>query len=67
MKIELNAAQRDLVHDILENRLADLRQEIRHSAVSKFTEQLKDTERLLKSTIRELKRTGPSPAEAVSR
>ncbi len=54
MHLELNEAQHTLVLEILRSRLMELRQEIRHSTVSTFTDQLKKTESLLKGVIREI-------------
>jgi len=54
MHIELTQPQHELVVSILLSRLDDLRQEIRHSSVSKFTDKLKEREKLLKSVIHNL-------------
>jgi len=54
MQLELTEPQRELVLHILENRLGELRAEIHHSTVSRFTDQLKEMETLLKGVIHEL-------------
>ena len=54
MHLELTGPQHELVLHILQSRLGELRQEVRHSTVTKFTEQLKEMEKLLKSVIHEM-------------
>jgi hypothetical protein len=58
MKLELTDAEHELTLHVLQNRLGELRQEIHHCTVSKFTEQLKETEVLLKSVIGKLNPSG---------
>lgn len=59
MHLELTNEQHELVLEILRSRQSELRQEIRHATVSKFAEQLKDTQMVLKSTIHELELAQP--------
>lgn len=54
MQFQFTPDQHELVLQILQNRLDELRQEIRHSTVSTFTQQLKEVEKLLKKTIHQL-------------
>ena len=54
MHLQLNQAQYELVFEILHSRLDELRQEIRHANVSTYTEQLKETQALLKSVIHQM-------------
>lgn len=54
MKLELTAAECGLILHVLQNRLGELRQEVCHSTVSKFKDQLKESEELLKSAIHKL-------------
>lgn len=65
MHLELNESQRVLVLDILRSRLMELRPEIRRSTVSTFTDQLKKTESLLKSAIREIEYAAPTAGHSV--
>ena len=57
MHLELTKPQFELVLHILENRLGELRQEIHHSTVSKFTDHLKGMETLLKAVIHEMRQS----------
>lgn len=54
MKLEMTEAEHELILYVLQNRLGELRQEIHHSTVSTFTDQLKETEILLKCVISKL-------------
>jgi hypothetical protein len=54
MKLELTEAEHELTLYVLQNRLGELRQEIHHSTVSTFTDQLKEKEVLLKGLIGKL-------------
>lgn len=54
MKLELDEAEREMTLNILQNRLGELRQEIHHSIVSHFTDQVKETEVRLKGVIEKL-------------
>jgi hypothetical protein len=49
--LQLSAEERDLLVEILSSRIGELRQEIHHSTVSTFTDQLKQTEILMKGLL----------------
>jgi hypothetical protein len=51
MSLQLTQDERELLADVLNDRLGELRQEIHHSTVSKFTDELKRREVLLKVLI----------------
>jgi hypothetical protein len=55
MSLELTQEERELLIDVLVARLGELRQEIHHSTVSTFTDQLKQTEVLMKALIDKIK------------
>ena len=54
MSLHLTRQERELLIDVLEGRHGDLRQQIHHSSVSKFTDELKETETVIKSLIEKL-------------
>ncbi len=54
MNLELTDAERVLVLDVLEGRMGELREEIHHSQVSTFTDELKRREGTLRSIIERL-------------
>ena len=58
MTVQLSQAERELLLDILTNRIGDLRQEIHHSTVSTFTDQLKQTEVLMKELLAKIESAG---------
>jgi hypothetical protein len=51
MSLLLTREERELLVDVLVGRLGELLHEIHHSTVSKFTDELKHTEVLLRSLI----------------
>lgn len=54
MNLELTDAERVLVLDVLEDRMGELREEIHHSQVSTFTDELKQREGTLRAIIKKL-------------
>lgn len=58
MNLELTDAERVLVLDVLEGRLGELREEIHHSQVSRFTDELKQREKTLRAIIQKLEVAG---------
>ena len=48
LPLQLSTNERAILLQLLKSRIGELRQEIHHSTVSTFTDQLKDTEVLLK-------------------
>jgi hypothetical protein len=55
MNLNLDAADRDLLLMVLEDRLGTLREQVHHSMTSTFTDQLKETETRLRRLIERLK------------
>ena len=51
MTLELTDAEREFLLDTLKDRLGTLRQQIHHSMTSTFTDQLKETEILMRGLI----------------
>ncbi len=51
MTIDLTPEERDMLLDILRDRLGTLREEIHHSMVSTFTDELKQREKALRSLV----------------
>ncbi len=49
--LQLSAEERNLLVEVLSSRIGELRQEIHHSTVSTFTDQLKQTEILMKGLL----------------
>lgn len=58
MPLELTTQEREFLLTVLDGRLGDLREEIHHSMVSRFTEELKQAEVLLKGIIAKVKAEG---------
>ncbi len=54
MNLELTDAERVLVLDVLEDRMGELREEIHHSQVSRFTDELKKREGTLRTIMQKL-------------
>jgi hypothetical protein len=54
MNLELTPEEKELLLEVLPGRMSELRQEVRHSRVSSFTEQLKQKEAVLRSIIEKL-------------
>jgi hypothetical protein len=61
MKLELTKAELDLTIDVLQNRMGELRQEIYHTTVSHFKDQLKEMEVLLQGIIDKLESASTAP------
>jgi len=55
MNLELTDAERVLVLNVLEDRMGELREEIHHSQVSNFTDELKQREEMLRAIMQKLK------------
>lgn len=55
MNLELTDAERVLILDVLEDRTGELREEIHHSQLSNFTDELKQREESLRTIIEKLK------------
>jgi len=51
MNLELTDAERILLEEVLQGRLAELREEVRHSRVSSFRDELKEREELLRGLL----------------
>ncbi len=60
MSLQLTQQERELLIEVLEGRHGDLRQQIHHSTVSKFTDELKQTEVLIKSLIEKISADNPA-------
>lgn len=54
MALELTPEETQLLLEILQDRLGELREQIHHSATSTFTDQLKEREEKLKELIARL-------------
>ena len=57
MIIELGPAERDLVTDLLEKELEDIRSELHHTQVHGYREALKDREKLVRDLLEKMKRS----------
>jgi hypothetical protein len=55
MIIELGPAERDLVTDLLEKELEDIRSELHHTQVHGYREALKDREKLVRGLLEKMK------------
>lgn len=60
MSLQLTQQECELLLDVLEGRLGDLRQQIHHSTVSKFTDELKQTEVVIAGVIAKIKAASSS-------
>ncbi len=56
--LQLSTAERDLLIELLTNRIGELRQEVHHSMVSTFTDQLQQTEVLMKGLLAKIESVG---------
>ena len=54
MTLVLSEAEVQLLQQILRGRMEELREEVRHSRVPEFREQLKDREQLLRGLLQKL-------------
>ncbi len=62
MNLELTPVEQQMVFELLKSRLGELKQEIHHSRISTFTDQLKERARLMSQLMDKLdpaKRTEP--------
>jgi hypothetical protein len=54
MNLELSDAETELLQQILQGRMEELREEVRHSRLPDFREQLKEKEELLRGIMEKL-------------
>lgn len=57
MTIELGPAERDIVMDLLEKELEDMRSELHHTQAHGYREALKDREKLVRDLLEKMKRS----------
>jgi hypothetical protein len=55
MTIELGPAERDIVTELLETELEDMRSELHHTQVHGYREALKDREKLVRDLLEKMK------------
>jgi hypothetical protein len=55
MTIELGPAERDIVTELLEKELEDMRSELHHTQVHGYREALKDREKLVRDLLEKMK------------
>ncbi|HID22308.1 MAG TPA: hypothetical protein EYP14_07895 [Planctomycetaceae bacterium] len=67
MNIEITDRERELLLDILRDRLGTLREQIHHARTFRFREMLKDMQQVLKELIEKLDAAGQPTAAAGSR
>jgi hypothetical protein len=60
--IELSTRERELLRDVVRDRIGSLREQIHHATVSHFHDELKDTEAVLRSVVDKLEKDGSQPA-----
>ena len=60
MSLQLTDEERELLIELLESRLGELRSEIHHSRVSTFTDSLKEREVVLRNLIGKMKAVAAS-------
>lgn len=58
MNLELTDEERTLLLEVLDGRLGELREEVHHSRVSSFTEELKKREETLRAVIGKVEGAG---------
>ncbi len=54
ISLELSPGERELLLELLKSRIGELRQEIHHSRVSTFTDQLKQSQTLINGLLAKL-------------
>ena len=64
MSLQLSAAERELLLELLTGRIGELRQEVHHSKVSTFRDQLKETEAMMKGLVAKLESAGSDQESA---
>ncbi|MEX0937189.1 MAG: hypothetical protein WDZ59_04960 [Pirellulales bacterium] len=60
--IELTTRERELLRDVVRDRIGSLREQIHHTTVSHFHDDLKDTEAVLRSVVDKLECDGSRPS-----
>jgi hypothetical protein len=60
--IELTTRERELLRDVVRDRIGSLREQIHHATISHFHDDLKDTEAVLRSVVDKLESDGPQPS-----
>ena len=58
LELQLSEAERAILKEMLTGRIGELRQEVHHSKVSTFREELKQTEELIKSLLAKVEAAG---------
>lgn len=60
MNVEITDAERDFLLDVLRDRYGTLREQVHHTIVSQFHDQLKETEKLMEGLMQKLEAAGKS-------